>query len=288
MTLLVPGGQRQHGRSNCTAYAPSRSPIAVCKPGRSNKWPGPAGAHFRLWPKRDVNEELGVSHTLLPVTHTTDRFTRYDSMIWMYYGRGCSDFMWCPGRTLGGVHKLQVAAALKRLDDPSCDLDCAARFFSELSQRVPIPVNTSAALMRYALEHTQPRYTFDGRTLQWYRLAAACEDAGYLNLWLHRAARRHGYDSLQFYASPGCPPPDAAVLPPRFPWATELVDLRHDADGSGAFQSANGTRRWAHEYIRCRGKPCQLTSAFARDRGERVGSCLACVGCSGSCNAPNR
>ena len=250
--------------------------MPVCERGGRNYWAGPPHGRFVMQQRRweRVNAELGKSYTLLPVTRTTDEWSHSSDNVWMYYGRGCSDIMWCTGRTLGGVHKLHVAAALMQEDEPSCDLECVSTFFAsylsgaagQLGMR-RADVNTVA--VRRALDHKTAWYNVDA-ALGWYRMTSC---GNLLNLWMYAAARRRGYDSLQFYASPTCPPGGG-----RFAWHAELVDLREP--GTNAVTQTRRDGPWVRNNVFCRGEACRPPPAFD---SRNVGECLSCLGCSGAC-----
>ena len=113
----------------------------------------------------------------------------------MYYGRGCSNMYWCTGRTLGGVNKLQVAAALIRGESPGCDTECVLHSMVEiLTGRNGWafgydPRRINVDLLRTALQHSIPWYRMDDETLAWIRLSS-CGDP--LNKYLRAASVRLG------------------------------------------------------------------------------------------------
>ena len=61
----------------------------------------------------ETASELGVSHAWLPVVHTYDTHQRMGLPgLWLYYARGCSDFLWNVGRTLLALNKFEAGVLL--------------------------------------------------------------------------------------------------------------------------------------------------------------------------------
>jgi len=68
----------------------------------------------RYLPVRHFNQELGVSHASIPVTHTQARQDPWQVGLWFYYMRGCSDFLWNVGRTVLYRNRCDAVVELER------------------------------------------------------------------------------------------------------------------------------------------------------------------------------
>ena len=64
---------------------------------------------------RPLNAELGRDYARLPVTHTHTVQHAWQSGLWFFYTRGCSDYEWNVGRTLLVRNRCHMAAVLDRL-----------------------------------------------------------------------------------------------------------------------------------------------------------------------------
>lgn len=63
---------------------------------------------------RSLNQELGINHNRLAVTHTHTQQHAWQPGLWFFYMRGCSDFMWDMGRTLLVRNRCHLAVMLEQ------------------------------------------------------------------------------------------------------------------------------------------------------------------------------
>jgi hypothetical protein len=100
------------------------------------------------------NQELGKSHTSLPVTHTAPRIDVTHGR-WFYYARGCSDLFLHVGATLLAQNKIHAAILLEqrlaRTEGSSVSEEAAlGRFVHKLRSRFP---DFEAWVMKRAASH---------------------------------------------------------------------------------------------------------------------------------------
>lgn len=75
---------------------------------------GPRGLRYLRRRPPELNAELGQDHARLPVTHTHTQQHPTQAGLWLYYMRGCSDFMWDMGRTMLVRNRCELAVILQQ------------------------------------------------------------------------------------------------------------------------------------------------------------------------------
>ena len=271
-----------------------------------------------------LNDEIGRSHTLLPVAsgaprpelarvvaHAHDRSAQLTRGVWLSYARGCSDVLWDSGRSLVAPNRLEAALRVAMLD-AGCDLDCAVRAV----QSALWSASSTARHSRAVQVATTAAATAEGgagavdgddtnATRRWRQLGAdirrahALEDKCPSGAKVARAdqlllSRLSGADALSKMLGAGLRQHgfDSAQLlfqpagEPGFPrrWSTELWDVRRDA---------------ASDLVE-RGGAGRAGEAGARERASFVASlscggqacrptpsfrqCIGCDGCASGCD----
>ena len=98
------------------------------------------------------NQELGLSHARLPVTHVHDRLPQRAGL-WFYYARGCSDLTWHVGRTLRARNRYHATVLLhQRLFNTSYSA-AIERVTRTLRSRNMLGRRGEAALLAEARRH---------------------------------------------------------------------------------------------------------------------------------------
>ena len=181
--------------------------------------------------------------------------------------------MWNCGRTIGGRHKLLVAARLHAMQhaerNSSCTLECQVKFLVALLRKGDSTAYATAEAVRDALRWGGDTYPADR---DWPQLVA---QEYVLQQWIFPTARKLGFESVQFLMNPvpcsGQPWLRQCVRM----WHTELWDIREDAV---TFDQLG----WNSSFVRglrCNHQMCRLEGG-----SERSVSCLACQGCSSTCH----
>ena len=279
---------QEGGVRACKDHA-SRQPHDVCRPRDTSTRPAAVagaklyrpGQYFASPPKTSfvqsrccgVNEELGHSHRLLPVTHVrADDESEDVSMrgTWFYYARGCSEMLWDTGRTVAGQTKLHVALSLGSRRR-GCDKACAReRLAGVLLSDPAVRDLVSEASLRAALDRRRGMCPWLPADAPWLPLAG-CGSA--LNAYLMAEARAARYDSMQFLFSPLC---QRAIGPggaKAIMWHTEFWDVRANATSAAIEREPAGLL----QHLSCNGTACVPA--------ERFDVCMSCRGCRSGCAA---
>jgi len=259
-------GRAGHPGDVCTTYGNAAETALRQSGGGSpltywrRAWAGPEGVVFDQSPRCSIHPELQTSDVWLPVTHTSDKWARTTTGVWMYYARGCSRLEWFSGKTLVAFNRLDAAVKLSL--NGTCDLACAVRSVAALYQASER--RGLEGVLAQGTRLCRPGQSEADREMFRFALGSAPLDP-----YLSERLVHLGFDSLQLIFQP-----DGGESSIGLHVQTELWDVRDGRQPTFKIEHDESSRFAKH--LRCDGRRCAL---------RYEGACLVCGDCVDHCAA---